>query len=169
MGNLQWLSSNETADLVYTVGRSDDGVNFTDIGQVPGQAGTGLGATYHFTDPRPLTGQVYYRIDLTSASLHRYSNQVLLSNTAIGLSVKALENPFNDHITIDLTAPANGPAVLTLMDMYGRMITQMKQSVSQGINTLTIYGLDGLSSGAYALQIRYADQVISKKMLKIGK
>ena len=167
LSNLQWLTSNETADIVYTVERSDDGVNFTAIGSVAGQAGAGQGATYHFTDPRAVSGQVYYRINITSSSLHKYSNQVLISNSAIGLAVTSLGNPFSDHITIGLTAPANGPALLTLIDMYGRVITQSKQSVSEGLNTLTLYGLGGLSNGTYALQIRYADKVISKKMLKM--
>jgi len=76
-------------------------------------------------------------------------------------------NPFADHITIDLTAPGNGPATIELLDMYGRMVKQVRQNLNQGLNNLTVYGLDGLANGTYALRVRYADQVLSKKMLKM--
>lgn len=167
LGNLQWISANETAELAYIVERSDDGLNFMPVGTVSGVAGAGQGATYHFTDPKPLTGQARYRINITSGSYHRYSNQILLSNSEIGLTVKSPTNPFIDHITLDLETPGDGPVLITLVDMYGRLVRQVRLPINQGLNTLTIYGLDSLSNGTYALQVWYAGQVVSKKMVKL--
>ncbi|HMH20230.1 MAG TPA: T9SS type A sorting domain-containing protein [Puia sp.] len=169
LGNLQWLTANETADIVYIIERSNDGTHFSTIASVNGRAGAGQGAGYQLTDPVPVNGQVYYRINLTSGSYHRYSSQILLSNSAISFSIKSAVNPFTDHISINLTAPGDGPVAIDLVDMYGRTVKQLRQNLNQGLNDLTLYGLGGLSNGTYALRVRYADQVVSKKMLKMVK
>lgn len=169
LGALQWVSSNETADVVYIVERSDDGVNFTSIGSVKGTAGAGQGAGYHYTDPNPLAAQTYYRINITSANLHQYSNQVLLGVAGISFGISSAVNPFTDHIIIELTTPGDGSVVMSLTDMYGQVVRREKAPVSQGLNGLSLYGLGNLANGTYVLQIQYGDKMISKKMMKFSK
>jgi hypothetical protein len=169
-GALQWASENEVAELSYIVERSDDGgTNFTPIGTLDATAPFGQGTSYHFTDPSPLTARTYYRINMGTPNYHQYSGDVLLGNTAIAFTAHSLANPFADHIPLELTAPADGTALITLVDMYGRVIVQKRQAIGQGLNTVTLYGLGGLSAGAYALQIRYGGQLISNKMVKLSK
>jgi hypothetical protein len=117
----------------------------------------------------PVAANTYYRINIISGALRRYSNLVLLSNSSIQFGVRSVLNPFVDQITIDLTVPANGTAVINLVDLYGRYIRRIKQPVTQGLNNLTIYGLGSLPSAAYALQIQYNDQLVSQKLVKVTK
>jgi hypothetical protein len=168
LANLQWVSATETANTSFVVERSTDGVHFAPAGTLGGIAGAGQGASYQFTDPTPLTGPTYYRINTTDGNYHRYSQQILLSNTEIGFAVKSLSNPFVDNIGLQITVPGNGTALVTLVDMYGRLIRQVRQPMSQGLNAVNIGGLGGLSNGAYALQVRFGDKVVSTKMLKLG-
>jgi len=169
LASLQWNTLSETADASYIIERSEDGQHFTPVGFIKGIAGSGGEATYPYTDPTPLTGPTYYRINITGHGQHRYSNQVLLSNTALGFGVKLLDNPFLDHVTLELTAPGEGAARLSLVDMYGRSVRQQTQPLGQGLNSLTLYGLGGLPNGTYVLQVRYADQVVSRKIVKLMK
>jgi hypothetical protein len=168
-GTLQWLSSNEIPELSYIVERSDDGTNFTPIATVNGTAPYGEGASYTFADPTLLSTNTYYRINISTPNYHQYSKLVLLGNASIAFSVHSLANPFVDHIPMDLTVPTEGTANIMLVDMYGRVIAQMRQTLEQGLNTVTMYGLDGLANGAYALQVRYGGQLISSKMVKLSK
>lgn len=167
-GNLTWVSADEVAELSYIVERSDDGQNFTPIGTVNGTAPLGQGSNYQFADPTPLNANTYYRIDISTPSYHQYSHQVLLSNSALAFAIKTLVNPFVDHIPLELTVPVDGSALITLVDMYGRVIVTQHQTLSEGLNNITLYGLGGLATGAYALQVRYGDQVYSNKMLKVS-
>jgi hypothetical protein len=169
LGYLQWTTADETNDVVYNVERSDDGTNFNPIGSVKGFAGAGQGAGYHFTDPVPVTSQTYYRINILSAGMNKYSNLVLLSNTDINFDIRSLVNPFTDHITMDLLVPFDGIAQLSVVDMYGRFLRQERQAVTQGLNSLSLQGLGGLSIGTYILQIRYNDKMISRKIIKLTK
>jgi len=168
LGSLQWVSSNEVDGLSYGVERSDDGTNFTTIATVPSTAGAGNGAAYRFTDPTPVGIQTYYRINLIASSLHLYSNLVLLSNTNISFQIRSIINPFADHIRVDMTASGNGTAILTLVDLYGRVIRRQQQQVTQGYNTVTMFGLSGLPVATYALQIQYNNQLVSEKMVKVN-
>lgn len=167
LADLQWTSSLETPNTRYIVERSDDQLNYSAIGFINGNAGDGSGASYEFTDPRPVNGPTYYRINITDNSYNKYSKIVLISNSLINFEIKSLINPFIDEISFDMTVPQDGPAVFTLIDLYGRIIKQEKQNVVEGWNTIQIYIPGYLPSGSYVLQVLYADQRISKKLIKV--
>ncbi|MBS1604905.1 MAG: T9SS type A sorting domain-containing protein [Bacteroidetes bacterium] len=166
LANLQWTSSDEVNGLTYTVQRSDDGKDFRSLVTVPGIAGDGRGATYSFIDPNPVTTQTYYRVVINGNSATRVSNLVLLSNSDIHLDVRSALNPFVDHISVEMTSPAEGRAVLSLSDMYGRYVRREQTQVNEGLNSMNVYGLNALPAGTYVLQIQVGDQVISKKLVK---
>ena len=46
-------------------------------------------------------------------------------------------------------------------------LRRLRQPVTQGINSVTLYGLGELPSGTYALQLQYNDQLVSKKLVKV--
>jgi hypothetical protein len=169
LGHLQWTTADEVPGVQYTVERSDDGVHFNPITTLPGTASDGEGAAYQYTDPTPVSAKTYYRIDMISGSLRRYSSLVLLSNSSIQFGVRSVLNPFVDQINIDLTVPADGTAIINLVDLYGRYIRRVRQPVTQGLNNLNLYGLGSLPSATYALQIQYNDQMVSEKLVKVTK
>ena len=168
-GNLQWTTTNEVPDLFYALQRSDDGVHFTTLTTMPASALPGQNGSYQFADPTPLTTQTYYRVDMMTNSISRYSNLVLLSDNNIQFGVRSVLNPFVDQINMELTAPADGTAVINLVDLYGRYIRRVQQPVTQGLNSLSLGGLSGLPSATYILQIQYNDQQVTEKVVKVGK
>lgn len=168
LGNLQWTTANEVDGLSYSVMRSDDGVNFTAIASLPAMGGNGGGATYRIVDPSPVGIQTYYRIDMILRSARRNSGLVLLSNSQLQFDVRSVQNPFTDHISLELTAPGDGNATISLVDMYGRYIRRIRQPLTQGLNSLTLYDLASLPAGTYALQIQYNDRLVSKKLVKVA-
>ena len=166
LGNLQWTTTNEVDNLLYAVMRSDDGVHFNQLVTVPAVGGYGGGAAYTFSDPNPVGVQTWYRIDLINGSARRNSSLVLLSNSNLSFEVRTVQNPFTDHINVGLTAPVNGVANISLVDMYGRYLRRYRQPLTQGLNDFTLYDLGALPAGTYALQIQCNDQVVSRKIVK---
>jgi hypothetical protein len=166
LGNLQWTTADETNNLTYAVMRSNDGVHFTQLITLPAVGGNGGGAAYTFSDPNPVGPQTYYRIDLVVSSARRNSGLVLLSNSNLSFELRNVQNPFSDHINVELTSPTAGIATLNLMDMYGRLLHRVRQPLVQGLNSFTVYDLGGLPAGTYALQIQSNDQMVSQKLVK---
>jgi hypothetical protein len=167
-GLLSWTSADEVQGLSYSLERSDDGVHFSSIATIAGTAGNGGSGIYQYSDPTPVSAQTYYRINMTAQSFSRYSSLVLLSNGQLGFQVRSALNPFGDHISVELTTPVDGTATLTLMDLYGRVVRKDRQAVSQGLNTVTMYGTSNLPAATYALLIQCNDQVSCEKLVKVN-
>ena len=165
--HLEWLSSNETSGVSYIVERSDnDASNFKPIATVYAHGPDGSGNQYNFIDPVPVANQAYYRINVTDNNAHTYSKIILLSNTTIAFDIKSLVNPFTSTVSFDMTVPENQMASFIINDEFGRVIKQEMQPVTKGLNNIKIYGLDALSTGMYILQVRYADHLIAKRIIK---
>ena len=109
---------------------------------------------------------VYYRIRIVSGSNQKISSVILLSNTEINFDVRSLVNPFSTQLSFEMIVPGNDIAAFTLVDMYGRIIKQQKQNVTQGLNTINIYDLNNLPVAAYTLKIQYADKMVIKQVIK---
>ena len=102
------------------------------------------------------------------SSARRNSGLVLLSNSNLQFEVRSVQNPFTDHLNLELTAPGDCVATICLVDMYGRYLRRVRQSLTQGLNSFTLYDLGSLPPGTYALQIQYNDQLVSKKLVKVA-
>lgn len=165
---LQWISSNEETSTTYDIERSYDGVHFSKIGSVNGKAGANNGSTYAFTDPTPVNGKTFYRLKVIERSYYNYSRIVLVSNNA-ELGIQSLTNPFAGKLSFDISSSAKGNATIQLLDTYGRIIRQNKQSISNGLNTVSMTGLDGLNNGAYTLRVFINNKIINKQVIKLNK
>jgi trimeric autotransporter adhesin len=168
LANLQWVTTNETGNVTYTVERSYDQSHYEPISTLDGTAVEGLGATYNFTDPKEISQPTYYRIHLVSGKYEKYSTIVMLSNSDINFDVQSVTNPFTDWLAFNMTAPDDGQSAFTLIDMYGRMVKQQKQSVTKGMNSIRLYNLGSLAGGTYTLQVQYNDKIISKRVIKFA-
>jgi hypothetical protein len=76
-------------------------------------------------------------------------------------------NPFNPTTNIKFNLPKTGNVVLKIFNTLGREVATLKnETVSSGAHTVT-FDAASLSSGMYFYQLRYNEQVITKKMLLI--
>lgn len=165
-GRLQWEIENESDNVVYEIERSTDQSHFEKIGEVRGAA-AGRGNTYQFTDPVPLTSHTYYRLKLVEGMRSQYSKIVLLSTRALQYDIRSLVNPFNESVSFEMIAPADGVAVVSIIDSYGRIVKQSRETFNKGLTAIRIKDLGSLASGNYTLQLQAGTQVLNKKIIKI--
>ncbi len=167
LARIQWTSREETDAIQYVVERSDDaGAHYHPVYTVSGSASPGMGASYTFNDAVPVTGEVYYRIQLIDHEYHNYSSVVLLSNSEIALKITGLVNPFNQSISFNLTVPEDHNIQIGLYDTYGRLLMTSHQTAYKGINRIVMTEPAGLQSGMYVLQVIYQGQTITRQIIK---
>jgi hypothetical protein len=164
-GKLQWEIENEANNIVYEIERSTDQLHFEKIGQIAGSA-AGSVKVYEFTDPNPLTSHTYYRIKLVEGNRSQYSRIVLLSNRALQYEIRSLINPFTETLAFEMISPADGVALVTLMDTYGRPVKQTREAYNKGITSMRLTNLSMLAVGTYTLMIQADGQVFNKKVIK---
>ncbi len=76
-------------------------------------------------------------------------------------------SPFTSQISIPITSSAKQNAVLTLYRLDGTMVRSVARSVEKGIFPVTIDELDlTLPSGIYILQVKVADKIFVRKLVK---
>ncbi|WP_426492980.1 T9SS type A sorting domain-containing protein [Hymenobacter sp. 102] len=95
---LTWATAAELHNAYFEVQRSTDGQSFSTLGRVQGAGTTSTGATYHYSDSKPLTTQTYYRlrqVDVDGTS--SFSSVVTVSGK---LAASFYPNPSNAFITL---------------------------------------------------------------------
>ena len=167
MARIEWTSHDETGNNIYVVERSDDaGAHYNPVYTQSGTASPGMGASYTYNDAVPVSGQVFYRIQISDHEYRSYSKVVLLSNREIALNITGLVNPFNYRISFNLTVPEDQNIQLGLYDSYGRLLMTSHQTAFKGINHIDLKEPAGLQTGMYVLQVIYRGQILTRQIIK---
>lgn len=166
---LDWSTEIEVNNHFFTIERSADGVNYTELATVEGAGNSTQPRQYTLLDAKPLSGTNYYRLKQTDYDgKNAYVGTVAIStkNTADGMTATLYPNPLNGRtLGIELTgqdiATSNNINV-TVTDMTGRTIyTNNLGNVSQ----TTVNLPSGMAAGMYLVSVNNGTQVYQQKLL----
>ena len=166
---LDWTTATETNNDYFTVERSQDGVNFTQLGIVDG-AGTSTSVrNYSLVDNFPYSGVSYYRLKQTDNNgASTYSNIEMVNFTPeADFSFNVFPNPNNgDNINIAINASKGQEVLVVVYAMTG------KESYSKVIvindNGDKVFAIDPsgkLAPGIYMITATSQESIYSKKMI----
>ena len=62
---INWQTASEQSNDFFTIERSDNGINWSELAKIDGQGNSDLPFEYHYVDDLPLTGTSYYRLKQT--------------------------------------------------------------------------------------------------------
>lgn len=137
---LEWVI-NQTHDAAeYVVESSTDGISWKAIGTVPGQTGDGL-YTYRFNDTDPLTGTVFYRLQINKASGLSFYSYIVKMQKEEDLRVRLIALSKAVSVYFD----GGQPTGVRILSATGETIRIDRTSRSH-------YEFSGLLSGVYFLQ-----------------
>lgn len=155
--HLDWVTSSEINNDYFSVQRSENGINYSDIGRVKGHGNTTVANSYSFTDVQPLTGYSYYKLRQVDFDGTATSSQAVA--IFVGGSKKILEglvvtpNPFSDKASIRLNSLVNGIAEIQIYTIAGKLCVHESVQLEEGMNTLNSEKINSLASGIYFFQI----------------
>lgn len=164
---LSWSAKNEDNLAAYEIERSSDGILFEKISTVA--VNIGSPAQYSFTDPMPVSGKVFYRLNMVAAgdAGAKFSNIISVSlKESNRLEISNLVNPFDSKISFVLTTPQNEEVLLQVKDITGRIIKIEKINIVKGSNSVLVSSLNSLQKGTFILQIQSASGIINKVIQK---
>ena len=149
---LNWKTATETNNSGFTIERSRDEENFTQIGFVSGRGTTTEITSYNYLDTEIETGKYYYRLKQTDFDgTFKYLNVVLVD---VGLP-KQFElsqnhpNPFNPSTTIKFQLPVDANVRIELFNSIGQKVSELLNSdLSGGVHEVN-FEASNLSSGIY--------------------
>ena len=166
INNLYWISSSEENLKNYTIERSTDGVNFSEIGDVMAKNSPNK---YHFEDKFAVAGVInYYRVIVhENNGTESSTNIISLSsgNDEVLTVSKLYPNPTTNSFMIGLDSKQNGKAIINVYDVFGNIVVSSSQNVHGGVNQYSI-PTEHLSIGVYYVEVLNSfNEIISKQKL----
>jgi hypothetical protein len=158
---LNWVSSS-AGSVRFVVQRSSDGDNFTAVGQQTADANV-PGTRYSWTDPAPVIGRNYYRLQTTADGNATYSQIVTVEWKGASWGIDKLYIPQGrSQLTVTVGSNKNRNITLTVFDATGRMLGNQQGYVAAP-ETLFNIPIAGLAQGQYFLKVVSADGEVSTK------
>lgn len=168
-GNLSWTTTKEEEPLTFTVERSNDGNNFIPIGTVNSHNNYYSNVnSYTYIDPVPVTGKVYYRLEITDQSgAQKYSRTIrLTASSGENFVLANIINPFSYSIEFDVSSPNDSKIEVELLDLFGKIVKKNSYVVHAGVNALSLPDTENLPTGTYIFRIKNDEMLINRKVLK---
>ncbi|MBO4873951.1 MAG: T9SS type A sorting domain-containing protein [Bacteroidales bacterium] len=166
---VEWTTATERNNDYFSLERSDDAINFTEIARIAGAGNSIEPLDYSYTDFGIHGGDNYYRLVQVDYDGTRTISEIVVANCiepeVAEPDVQAYPNPFNDELTVVLDNFGNRAATIEVYDMLGKLIYTNKIAAPQN-SYETILNLSNLPPAAYTVRVSTADFVINKNVVK---
>jgi hypothetical protein len=161
--DLEWVTASEINNNYFTVERSLDVSNFSDLLTQPGAGNSNMVLVYNDVDPNPFKGISYYRLrqtDFDGTTSHSQIVPVFFDGNITSINAYVDGNR-NFQLNYEGTDREN--VMLTVFDVMGRMVIKEQHAAGKGENTIKLTN-PGLASGVYILQLESLNKKWSKKL-----
>ena len=166
---LKWKTAAEINNDYFTVEKSFDGNNFTEVKKVRGAAFSNIKQTYYAEDKNPGSEKVYYRLKQTDfdGTMEIIGLKFLEINSMTNNSLKVFPNPLPAGSEMNVQIPENLENYkISIANNAGQII--FEKSVDNSMERLIqIPGYNFASLGTYYIIVSNAQQKIISKILVI--
>lgn len=166
---LEWSTATELNNAGFSLQRSTDGINFSEIAWIPGRGTTTEVTDYRRQDTQVHGGQTYYYRLIQQDWDGQWEQACQMISLQLPESkVPALTtapNPFREQLTVRFALPEKSQVHLSIYDSQGQLLwDRSKTELPAGTQTLFWNGTDAggqqLSAGMYFLRLQI-NQVVS--------
>ncbi len=159
--DLFWNTQAEINCDYFSIQRSVNGVDFTEIGKVNGNGTSEISHDYNFIDQSPLCAIGYYRLMQVDNNSETYYSQIVAANVNCVAVVSAYPNPTSDYLLVDLSSFKNVISSIKITGIDGKIYDEFEYST-----TLLKYDVSKFSSGFYFININNGEQHLKTSFIK---
>ena len=153
---ISWKVPAEINMARYTAERSNDGRQFSSIGELKAKGNSTVAVSYSTMDAQPLNTTGYYRIKATNLSgQSKYSALVKIAAGSNGSQLSFYPNPVRDVLNIVLGSNTRGRYSVRVTDAKGSSVLQRNNL--DAFNNVLSLNTSALSQGVYMVEIISAD------------
>lgn len=169
---LTWATATEIKNDFFTVERSPDGINFSELFDVMGAGNSTMELEYSSTDNDPIKGYNYYRLRQTDYDGNSEYSEIISFKyiNAIGenkiIASSTNPNPFINNFTINYSIPKKENVEVQIATFKGNLVYSETVNANEGENAFTFNDTKNLFPGIYNVRIILKGEVVSKKIIK---
>ncbi len=151
----EWVTSLEINNDYFVVERSEDGINFNEVGRLAG-AGNYTGTLdYRFTDVKPFHGLSYYRLKQVDFDGDFDYSQIVAVTLGSQTSYQLYPNPSNSEVNVAVSNPSD-EIKLSVYDLNGREVFGRTYSGNNAVSknqVIAFRAKDLLAAGMYMVKV----------------
>jgi len=163
---LNWQTTNEINNHHFVVERSNNNLDFTDLGMVEADMKNITTHTYSFNDKEPLFGNQYYRLRQVDIDGNiSYSKTIELYRSIDQYTILLFPNPIKEILHFNLLSASNEEVSWALVNEMGITAKKGFFTTNIGKNIQDIL-LDDITSGAYVFRVNIGGKLYTQKLIK---
>lgn len=165
---LKWQAINEKDVTIYNLQRSENGIDFTNIGKF-GSRRLQVKNDYSYTDgniSESTAATVYYRLQQLNSNAEIISTKTVAIDLRNTITISVMPNPVINNFQVNLQLKNAQTALIKLSDAGGNVLLAEKRNMPTGSSVLS-YKASNWPSGSYILNVTLQDG--TQKELKIIK
>ena len=165
---VEWATASERNNDYFSLERSDDAINFTEIARIAGAGNSIEPLSYSYTDYGVRGGDNYYRLVQVDYDGSRTASEIIVANCVEASGdpeVLAYPNPFSGDLTVELENFGDRPASIEVYDVLGRLL-YVEQADAPQNSYQTVLHLSDVPSSTYTVRVSTSDFVINRKVVK---
>ncbi len=160
---LKWTTASETNNDYFTIERSTDLINFTEIGKLAGAGNSSSTLNYSFIDNNSLSSGAYYRIRQTDFNGDNKTSSAIHVTSCGNSGSIDIFNGGNNSFILAINTPEAGDYTMTVYNELGQHITEKTIFIEQGFSKTTIQ-LENIATALYFINVKGKDNSVTKKI-----
>jgi hypothetical protein len=163
--DLQWKTAQEQSANSFSIQRSVDGSNWTEIGRVAAAGQSSQERSYAFVDRTPTGSANFYRVVEYDYSGQQLISSIIKSSCSVKNEISLYPNPSSVNSTLSITLGRSANVTVQILDGKGALVHQKQLQLPSGNSTI---GLDvsKYAKGVYTVKVSYDSDVKTIKMIK---
>ena len=160
---LNFTTETERDNDHFSIERSGNGIQYTEIGQVKGAGTSYEPRNYTFTDERPLQGRNYYRLRQVDFDGQFSFSPVVLTQFGKANPMTLAPLPATETLNIQLDKALKADGDWQIFDMNGRLMLAGAMLAETNEQAIPIYTLP---AGGYVLRLVVGQEVMVESFRK---
>jgi len=151
--NLSWKAENISKGNIFSIQKSDDGINFFDAATV--NVSDPAKSQYEYSDKTPKEGDNYYRIATTDKNGTQSFSKTMKVNVTPGLEgISVYPNPATaENLNLKMANLTPGEYNIRILNSFGQVFLQKKVQYNGGTAIERIQPAQKVPSGIYRIEI----------------
>jgi hypothetical protein len=157
---LNWETATETNNDYFSIERSNDGINWVEIGKINAEGNSSTSSKYFLDDENQYDEISYYRLKQHDYSgVMRTFSPISVQNCYFGNEVLSIfPNPAQNVININFNGDIEQVSDTKILDLFGRQ-TYQSSTYQSAIN------IENFEDGIYFLQLMLKSGNITRKFM----
>ena len=161
---LNWATASETNNDYFSAEKSQDGLTFENINNIPGAGNSNTTLYYSATDEKPFSGITYYRLKQTDYNGNYTYSDIVSASCSQDSHISMLISQSENGVNLYITPNDNKILTLSIFDISGRLAYNKNISTISTESPLTISPVF-FNAGIYLFRLQSETENIIQKVL----